>query len=285
MSCRQKKEKRTAQFKVIQPQLIGRLEPTTTNLGEKGGKTGHETDRASPSPPQKGRRVGGEENRGSSRILLPKSITSKRQARPGAGMTRLPASPLPPHPPPRHLIPSQLDSAPGGSVFLENEAPPKNALGRGDTLGPPPIGHGETNRTSWHRQQRCTNRHVAASRNHAPATSRTGEVGVGAGVIPDVGRGASLSKSPPPAPSSLPSSSFPPHPPPLPGNTPPPPPPPPSSLSNHLPLDFEETVCLVASCAAAATAAALSSQRVSLYNPLSPHLLPPLNYATQLTAY
>ena len=271
--CRQAREKKLVQFKVIQPQVIGQHEPTgtRTNLGgNEGGEPGHETGRASPGPPQKARRVGGDRNRGSCRIPLHEAVTSKSQERPGAGMTRLPASPIPPHP--RHPTPSQLDSEPDTSVFLENTAherdsasPPRKTLGRRAPAGPPPIGGRHvTNTTGWHHRRNHRRRpHVSSSRNQEPGVISRAVTsgGGGASVISGLRDGVSLSKSsaqpPPPTPTS---SSFPPHPPHLPGNPSLHPP-----FSNSLPLNFEETVCLVASCAAAATAAALTAQRVSLY--------------------
>ena len=281
LTYRQAREKKRSQFKVIRPQVIGQQEATSkTNMGERDGKTRHEPGRASPGLPQKARRVGGERNRGSCGIPLPEPVASNDQERPGAGMTRLPVSSIPLCPPPRHPIPSQLDSEPSSSVFPENAAhkrdsvsPPRKTLGRPGRSRPPPVGGRGTNRTVWHRQTRHKRPpHVSSRRNHAPGVSPVSTDGDGPRVISRPTYRASPSKSspqqPPPTPTSLPPSSFPPLPPHLPGNPLPP------SVSNYLPLDFQETVCLVASCAAAATAAALTTHRVSIptFLPLAPEI-------------
>ena len=263
-----------SQFKVIRPQVIRQQEATVkTILGEKDGKTRHEPGSASPGLPQKARRVGGERHRG---IPLPEPVATNDQERPGTGMTRLPVSSIPP---PRHPIPSQLDSEPLSSVFPENAAhrgdsvsPPRKTLGRPGRSCPPPVGGRGTNRTVWHRQTRHKRPpRVSSRRNHAPGVSPVSTDGSRPRVISRPTNRASLSKSSPqPPPTSLPPSSFPPLPPHLPGNPLPP------SVSNYLPLDFQETVRLVASCAAAATAAALATQRVSIPSFLLPTTLLPL---------
>ena len=263
-----------ARFKVIQPQVIGQQQTlTVTNLGEGQGKMVHRRSRASPRHPQKGRRVGGEKNSNISRIPLPKSVTSKTLVGPGTDLTQLPVPPLPARSPPHHPIPSKLNPAPTNGDFPENPvdlrhsvSSPESLSDREPSLSPsrPPSGGFGPCTTSWHQSRRGHHRKqlhsVSSYRNCGHGNLIAGKASVcgAVGTKRVSGQvGDEVSRSPPPQ-TSFSSSSFHPRAPGLPGNPHPPPLP-----ANCLPLGFEDTVRLVASCTAAATAAAMSSRRVS----------------------
>ena len=243
------------QFKVIQPQVIRPQQTLTgTNLEEGELKTGNRHSRDSPGQPQKGGRVGVTGDTRHSRIPLEDRIASKTQLGPGTELTPFPL------PPPHNLIPPQLDSAPANNAFPVNQSHSREDSSTGEpSVEPPPLPGGgggwfNTDQTSLshlrrghhHKQFPCVS---SSSRNHdRRVTSRTAASG---GVS-----GPAKVHSPPPDTSS----SFHPQPHCHPSN-----PPPHTSGSNPLSLGFEETVRLVASCTAAATAAAITSQRVSVF--------------------
>lgn len=214
-----------------------------TNFGENEKKMVH---KASPKPTKKVERVGGQEKGRNARIPKLTSRARRRQAGAGADVTRFPVHSLPLcPPPPRHLKPSQVPGTPTSNAFLLNPSQGKVSFSHST----------KTSETRGHTGY--VNGHTTNAKKSS-LQLRDDELRTQISYDKFI---SGISKSvPSTSPSISPSHSSPPFPPP-----PPPPlpaPPPPSLCAQCGQLGYEETIRLVATCAAAATAAAMTTQQV-----------------------
>ena len=222
----------------MQPRMIAQ-QPEKT-LGRRETKEGSKSNASSPYP-QKARRVGGERDVQHSRLQLNESRVSKPLARTGTDLTKHPVSYLPPP----STLASQLNPDPANIPFPVNpmkpcgHPPPDRGIqAEGFLANATPRRHPEqrkqfpsvscySDNVDLFDREPCTgdSPSTMASVTTASQTSQTSGVSLPPHTLPRLHRDVTSQRNPP--------------------------------------LDFEETVRLVASCTAAATAAVISAQRVS----------------------